>query len=77
MKKPLALKWFVAKNIAKAAFLFFLAVYILTLPFYMWLVAIPNSLVDALLPLEAVVCMGASVICFGWFGLTVKETLQL
>lgn len=70
-------KWIIAKNVVKAAFLIFLAVYILSLPAYTLIVAIPNGWVDALLPLEAVACVAGSALCFGWAGLTVKETIKL
>lgn len=77
MKKPLTVKWTIAKNVAKASFLIFLAVYILTLPAYMFLVAAPMGWIDALLPLEAVACVAGSILCFGWAGVTLKETIRL
>jgi len=50
-------------------FFFFSGLYLLTLPFYTFFMAIPGGMVDALLPLETALCSFVSGVNFGLFAL--------
>ncbi len=55
-----------AEKLAKFAVLFTAAVYVLALPLYYFLIAAPGGTADALLPIEATICLAVAGVLFAW-----------
>ncbi len=66
----------VAVGLAKFALLFTAAVYVLSLPYFYFLMARPFGLADGLMPYEAVLCSFLSGSLFLWSFKAVYELLR-
>ena len=67
---------YVFLRLTKVFLLFSTGVYLLTLPFYYFIVASPLGIADFLMPFEVIFCLFLSLIMFGWFTKTVWEILK-
>jgi hypothetical protein len=67
---------YVFLRLLKVFLLFSTGVYLLTLPFYYFIVASPLGLADFFMPFEVLFCLILSSTMFVWFGKTVWEILR-
>ena len=67
---------YVFLRLIKVFLLFDSGVYLLTLPFYYFIVASPLGIADFLMPFEVISCLILSLIMFVWFVKTVWEILK-
>ena len=67
---------YVFLRLTKVFLLFSTGVYLLTLPFYYFIVASPLGIADFFMPFEVVFCLFLSLVMFVWFAKTVLEILK-
>lgn len=67
----------IARRFAVVGFFIMSGVYLLSLPAYYFLVAIPSNVVDFLLPFEVAACSLLSLAHFVWAGKITREIMKL
>ena len=67
---------YVFLRLTKVFLQFSTGVYLLTLPFYYFIVASPLGIADFLMPFEVIFCLILSLVMFVWFAKTVLEILK-
>jgi len=67
---------YVFLKLLKVFLLFCTGVYLLTLPFYYFIVASPLGIADFFMPFEVIFCLILSLVMFIWFAKTVWEILK-